>query len=420
MSLSQIFNRRAQVFEMNILLSAYACRPNAGSEPGTGWNWAFHLALAGCEVYLFTAGRNRDSITAYLKENPCPRLHPQYIDVPWMNPMGSGAKHYLLWQWITLRKAKALARQISFDVVHHVSYGSVHFPTQLWRLGVPTVFGPVGGGQTTPESLLPYFGKDEKSERKRTLITNLLPKIWVYKSWMKRMSVVLATNNDTRALAENVGCSRVQLLCDTGSRNDFCSEAPRTFDDTSKVRLLWVGRFLPRKGLPLALDALAHTRPEVHLTLVGDGLSPETVERMITERALTGRVHWAGGRLPWLQVREAYTSHDALLFTSLRDSFGSQNLEAMSVGLPVITLNLSGARDLIPDETALKVAVGASVHETVRNLSEAMDRFAAMSLELRNRMSKFAWQHAADFSWTARAVFAKKLYAELLNDQRVA
>ena len=237
---------------------------------------------------------------------------------------------------------------------------------------------------------------------------------------MKQMSVVLVTNNDTRALVESVGCSRVQLLCDTGSRKDFRSERPRTFDDASRVRLLWVGRFVPRKGLPLALDALAQARPDIHLTLIGDGLPPEMVEQMIAERGLTGRVHWAGGQLPWLQVREAYASHDALLFTSLRDSFGSQNLEAMSVGLPVITLNLSGARDLIPDETALKVAIGASVRETVRNLSEAMDRFAQMSLGLRNQMSESAWQRAADFSWATRADFAKKLYAELLSGKQVA
>jgi glycosyltransferase involved in cell wall biosynthesis len=405
---------------MNILLSAYACRPNAGSEPGTGWNWALHLAEAGCEVHLFTAGRNREGINAFLRENPCPQLHPYYIDVPWMNPMSSGTKHYLLWQWLTLRQAKALAQKIHFDIVHHVSYGSVHLPTQLWRLGPPTIFGPVGGGQTTPESLLPYFGGDAKSERKRTRMTHLLPRLWFYRTWMKRMSIVLTTNNDTRALVESVGCRRVHLLCDTGTRQDFRAEKPRVFETKSPVRLLWVGRFLPRKGLPLALDALAKAQPEVHLTLVGDGLPPETVKRMIEERSLTGRVHWDGERLPWMKVREAYATHDALLFTSLRDSFGSQNLEAMSVGLPVITLNLSGARDLLSNETALKVEVGSSIQETVANLAAALNRFADMSLEQRNHMSTSAWQSAQDFSWQARAAFAKKLYADLLHDKKLS
>ena len=405
---------------MRVLLSAYACRPNAGSEPGTGWNWALHLAEAGCEVYLLTAGRNRNSIDTYLKEHPCPRLHPHYVDVPWMNPMSSGAAHYLLWQWGTLRQAKSLSCKISFDIVHHVSYGAVHVPTQLWRLGLPTIFGPVGGGQTTPESLLSYFGDAEKGERNRTRVTRLLPRLWLYRAWMKRMSVVLAANNDTLALAENAGCRRVELLCDTGSRQDFRAETPRVFSGAPPLRLLWVGRFLPRKGLPLALDALAQTQAKIHITLVGDGLPAETVRRMISERSLAGRVHWKGERLPWMEVREAYATHDALLFTSLRDSFGSQNLEAMSVGLPVITLNLSGARDLISDDSALKVPIGSTKQETVLNLSQALDRFAAMSLEQRNHMSEMAWRRAEEFSWASRAAFAKTLYSGLLDNRRAS
>ena len=29
---------------MKILLSAFACAPNTGSEPGVGWRWAIELA----------------------------------------------------------------------------------------------------------------------------------------------------------------------------------------------------------------------------------------------------------------------------------------------------------------------------------------------------------------------------------------
>jgi hypothetical protein len=43
-----------------------------------------------------------------------------------------------------------------------------------------------------------------------------------------------------------------------------------------------------------------------------------------------------------------------------------------------------------------------------------------MSLEQRNRMSEIAWQSAQDFSWQARAAFAKKLYADLLHDKKLS
>jgi glycosyltransferase involved in cell wall biosynthesis len=400
---------------MNVLVSAYACRPNAGSEPGTGWNWAVHLAEAGCEVYLFTADRNREEIEAYLGKHRCPQLHPNFVSVPWMDPIASGARHYLLWQWLMLRRARALAQAISFDIVHHVSYGSVHIPTPLWRLGIPTVFGPVGGGQTAPANLLSYFGARERSERQRTWLTNLLPRLGLYRSRMKQMRLVLAANTETMELVQRAGCGNVKLMCDTGSRLDFCSDAPRVFSGTTPIRFLWVGRFLPRKGLALALDALAETREKIHLTLVGDGMSKEAIQRMIDDRGLCGRVHWEGVRLPWVKVREAYVTHDGLLFTSLRDSFGSQNLEAMCVGLPIVGLNLGGGRDFIPRDAALKVDVGDSAASTVRDLAAALDRFADLSLASRNQMSEAAWRSGQAFSWPARIAYAISLYKELLG-----
>ena len=74
--------------KINILLSAYACRPNAGSELGIGWNWAVHLAETGSTVHVLTAGRNREATEAYQREHPSSELHFHFIDVPWMRPNG--------------------------------------------------------------------------------------------------------------------------------------------------------------------------------------------------------------------------------------------------------------------------------------------------------------------------------------------
>ena len=406
--------------KINILLSAYACRPNAGSELGIGWNWAVHLAETGSIVHVLTAGRNREATEAYQREHPSSELHFHFIDVPWMDPMGSGARHYLAWQWMALRRAKLLSKSVAFDVVQHVSYGSVHLPTPLWRLGLPTIFGPVGGGQTTPPSLLPYFGKEARNERWRTRITKSLPHLPPYRKAIRRMSVVLAANQNTFELVKQAGCRRVELLCDTGLRMDFSADSPRYFSTSLPLRLLWVGRFMPRKGVELAFDALQQTTPNIHLTLVGDGLEEATLRRMIVQRGLEDRVSWAGKRLPWLEVREAYLNHDALLFTSLRDSFGSQILEAMSLGLPVIALNLGGAQDFIPPRAGIKVDIGATVEETTQRLSSALNHFADMTIEERNAMSEEAWRKSRNFAWPLRAAFALGLFEEILHQKNNA
>ena len=406
--------------KINILLSAYACRPNTGSELGTGWNWAVHLAETGSVVHVLTAGRNREATEAYQREHPSSELHFHFIDVPWMDPMSFGARHYLAWQWLGLRRAKVLSKSVAFDVVQHVSYGSVHLPTPLWRLGLPTIFGPVGGGQTTPPSLLPYFGEEARSERWRTRITKWLPHLPPYRKAISRMSVVLAANRNTLELVKQAGCRRAELLCDTGLRMDFAADSPRRFGPSLPLRLLWVGRFMPRKGVELAFDALQQATPNIHLTLVGDGLEDATLRRMLVQRGLEGRVFWAGKRLPWLEVREAYLNHDALLFTSMRDSFGSQILEAMSVGLPVIALNLGGAQDFLPPLAGIKIDIGVTATETVERLSSALNRFVELTIEERNAMSEEAWRKSRNFAWPTRTAFALGLFEEILHQKNNA
>jgi glycosyltransferase involved in cell wall biosynthesis len=400
---------------VRILLSAYACRPNAGSEPGVGWNWATHLAARGMEVHVLVAKRNQEAIEAGLRTNPIANLHFAYVPVPynWMKKKES--LQYVCWQFAALRAARELAGKFDFQLAHHVTYASVHVPTQLWRLGIPVVFGPVGGGQTAPSRMLPYFGADKSKEQLRSSITKSLKFSPVYRQWLRRMGLVLAANSDTLNIVRALGCMNASLMCDTAIPADYFAEAPRDFGKPSgALRLLWVGRMLTRKALPLALDALREVHQNVTLTIAGDGLDPEIVHQMIRDRNLQQRVLWKGRRLTFHELRAAYTVHDAMLFTSLRDSFGSQVLEAMAMGLPIITLDLHGAHDFVPDRASLKVPVG-DPKGTVRNLANAIGRYALLSPSEKNQMSIHARNFAETLSWSKRAELTEKLYEEVLS-----
>jgi glycosyltransferase involved in cell wall biosynthesis len=400
---------------VRILLSAYACRPNAGSEPGCGWSWATHLAARGIEVHALVASRNREPIEAGLKANPTPNLYFTYVSVPYEWARKNEALHYALWQIAALKAARQLASRFEFDLAHHVTYASVHVPSRLWRLGIPVVFGPVGGGQTAPPSMLPYFGVEKSRERLRSFTTKALKSSPPHKRWLKRMSFVLAANSDTLNLVRALGCENVALMCDTAISADYFAQSPRRFEERNgALRLLWVGRMLTRKALLLALDAIKEVRGNVTLTIAGDGMDPQIVRQMILDRDLEQTVFWKGTRLTFTELRIAYAAHDAMLFTSLRDSFGSQVLEAMAMGLPVITLDLHGAHDWVPTDAAFKVPVGPP-RQTTQDLARAIERYASLPPTLRNQMSAHAWRFAKANTWSARAEFCERLYKNILS-----
>jgi glycosyltransferase involved in cell wall biosynthesis len=399
---------------MRVLLSSYACRPNAGSEPGVGWNWATHLAARGIEVHVLVAKRNQAAIEAGLRDSPVANLHFTYVSVPHEWAKKSEALHYVCWQIAALKAARELARKYEFQLAHHVTYASVHVPSQLWRLGIPVVFGPIGGGQTAPASMLQYFGAEKSRERLRTSLTKALRLSPVHKQWLRRMSVILAANRDTFNLVRALGCKNVSLMCDTAIPSSYFAEGPRKFAEQSgTLRLLWIGQMRTRKALPLALDALKESHQNVTLTIAGDGIDPPVVHRMVRDRNLEHRVFWKGSRLTWTELRTAYAKHDAMLFTSLRDSFGSQVLEAMAMGLPIICLDLHGAHDFVPDIGSLKVSVGTP-EETVQNLAGAIEEYSLLPATRKNQMSMHAWDFAKTLSWSARAELVEKLYQEVL------
>jgi glycosyltransferase involved in cell wall biosynthesis len=76
----------------------------------------------------------------------------------------------------------------------------------------------------------------------------------------------------------------------------------------------------------------------------------------VNNYSLQRKVKWLG-RVPWSEVMQAYLENDVILFTSLRESFGNQHLEAMACGLPIITLKQFGARGFMPNRAGFKVEV---------------------------------------------------------------
>jgi hypothetical protein len=143
---------------LKILLSAYACEPGKGSEPGIGWHWALEIARLGHEVHILTRSNNVQAIQRGLAELDGLRLTVHGYDLPtwarwWKKGMRGVRLYYVLWQWGAYRHARRLHSTLRFDLVHHITFGVFRHPSFMGRLGIPFVFGPIGGGESTPPGL---------------------------------------------------------------------------------------------------------------------------------------------------------------------------------------------------------------------------------------------------------------------------
>ncbi len=410
---------------LRIVLVAYACDPSRGTEPGMGWAWAEAVASRGHTVELLIrpdrdnlrhivrriealgpAGKN--IITHVVPAPPAPR---------WSGLLPGGLRgraeeflRYDGWQRHALDHARrhGLARA---HLVHHVSYGSMVGGCALRSLGPPLVFGPVGGGQTAPRRHRRYLGAGYRQEVLRQLLwvrgLSLRPSC---RATLHDASVVLATNRDTARRIRRLGRVDTGLMLADGLREDMVRELPRPTPRSGPPTVLWVGRLNPLKAPGLALRAfslLAAGLPGARLVIVGDGPLRHELERLASELKVSEAVCFRG-RLPWEQTMAAYDEADVLLFTSLRDSFGAQTLEAWGRGLPVVHLDHQGVGDFTAPGGAVPVALGKAA-DLPRRLADALAEVLADE-QVRERMGRAGLEWARRHTWTAKAEHAERLY----------
>jgi glycosyltransferase involved in cell wall biosynthesis len=408
---------------MNVLLIGHACGPGMGSEPGNTWNWAQQMSRRH-RVWVLTHPYHRSRVDAFLTENPNPNLQFIWITPKsWFDPWHPerderGIRiHYFLWLSEAYRAAQRLCRETTFDIAHHVSWGAVGAPPPIWRLPIPAVWGPIGGGQCVPLSFLSYFGWRSWIEILRTGYVKALRFSPRLRKAVRSSAVIFATNKDTELLLKRIAGGKVRPLLDTALPLDRVPADLPARKSLREFTLLWAGRLEPRKGLALALRAMARVRLNpANLLIAGSGALRGKHEALAAELGLTSRVKFLGF-VPYDRMESVFESAHVFLFTSLRDSSGAVVLEAMAHGLPILTLNHQGVGTFVPDNAGIKVPV-TTPEETAQALASAIDELGGSDHRCRD-MQLAAWTFAKEQTWDRRAERMSRIYEEVVSGHPV-
>ncbi len=361
---------------MRILLSAFACNPEQGSEPGVGWAWAYQLAKAGHEVSVLTREYHRSAIEGRLRELGLSNLHFEYVGVRhlpyWMPGLGV-YPYYMCWQWNAYLRAKQLHAERSFEIVHHVTYAVFRNTSYLHRLGAPFIFGPVGGGERSPRALrVSMSRKGRRYEALRDLV-NLLPRLNpMWRAMLRRSTRIIVKTEDTRACLPRSSRGKATVALE-----NMVSEQPYLAGEPIRVptfRLLYAGTLRPLKGLHLAVRAmvLVRGRAAVRLTIVGKGEEESRLKEEVRQLGLEQSIEFVSW-IPKSDVLALHATHDAFLFPSLHDSGGTVVMEAIAHGKPVICLDLGGPAVTVDQHCARIVNTRDRTEEQViRGIADAI------------------------------------------------
>jgi len=399
---------------LKILLSAFACEPNRGSEMGVGWNWALSLADAGHQVVVLTPSESRPAIERVTKAGLLgSRLRFEYVDVP--KPLRWRARgplhlHVALWQWLAAGFAKKLHQRERFDCVHHVTYAGLRAPSFMGKLGIPFILGPVGGGERAPWRLRRGYSLHGLIYDAARDAANLLIQFTPFMvDTFASAERIYVTSRETLRLMPRRFRNKVQIELAIGAEEESAPLIgrilpPRRPQDRC-FRVVYAGRFIDCKGMHLGLPAFARlvdADPDARLTMVGAGPEERRWRKLAEDLGIAANVEW----LPW-QDREAmaslYSDHDVLLFPAMHDSGGMVILEAMNHGLPVVCLKLGGPATLVNETCGYAVdPAGKDVGQVVQEMGDALTGLAQDTT--RRPLAQAARLRCRDFSWREKVI----------------
>lgn len=244
----------ASTRRLKVLVSAYACHPDFGSEPGVGWNWVREIARHH-DVWLLTeAERFAPATESAIQTDQHLRNAVKVIGIPrerrgerWLKSL---AYYYTYekWQRAALAQARELHRQVGFDVVHQLNMIGYREPGFLWSLDVPSVWGPIGGFAQMPWRYLRAMGT---SSALTLGLRNVANEMQMRLSHRVRTAMhasdvlIAATSVDSAAIAK-LYARQAAIVHETGTAPEP-EPVVRTIKSGEPLQVLWCG--LDRKSV---------------------------------------------------------------------------------------------------------------------------------------------------------------------------
>ncbi len=402
---------------LKVLVSVYACEPDKGSEPGVGWNWVRQIARFH-KVWAITRKNNRESIERAQTKEPILNIDWVYFDLPrwarfWKRGQRGVHLYYYLWQIGAYFVGKRLHREVGFDLVHHVTFGTYWIPSFLALLPVHFVWGPVGGGESTPKAFYKTFSfRNKVYEWLRDAARWLGQRDLFVHLDARRATIALAKARESADQLRLLCGNRVQLYSESGiTKEEIVKLNSLPLRNTNPFRLVSIGRLLHWKGFHLGLMAFARFQqdfPNSEYYLIGEGPEWPNLQSLAQRYGVSEKVRFWGS-LAREQVLGKLAECDVLVHPSLHDSGGWVCLEAMTAGRPVICLDLGGPALQVTEETGFKVPATSS-KQVVDDLREAMRRLA-QDPALRAGMGDAGRKRVAEhFDWDKKGEWVREMY----------
>jgi glycosyltransferase involved in cell wall biosynthesis len=408
---------------MKILINAYACSPNMGSEPGMAWNWCVNLANH-CELHIITEGEFKEQIDAVLPTLPQgKKMHFYYNPVSekvrkmcWNQGDWRFYYYYRKWQYKTYKIAKEIIAKERIDIIHQLNMIGFREPGYLWKNNqIPFIWGPINAKESIPESYLEFA--DFKTKLFFSIKKNITKLQFRYlkkvKNAAKKAKIVIAASSDSANSIYKYFDVTPIVINESGTNSNLNNNQTLKFSD-KEFNLIWVGRFIFTKQLDLAIKTLKFINNiNIKLHIVGGSIEEELLwKKKYDNQSLDKFVYWHG-KVSQLEVQKLMQKSDLLFFTSIFEGTPHVVLEAISNNLPVLCFNTCGQGDVINEKVGVKIEL-TNPEQSIKDFAKAIN-YLNDNRNILIEMSNNCSYRLKELSWEQKAQQLFKLYQKIIK-----
>jgi glycosyltransferase involved in cell wall biosynthesis len=414
-----------------VLIIAEECNPEWTSVPLVGWSHYEAIARV-TKAHLITQIRNRDAIVrAGLVEGvDFTAIDSEKVAGPafrvghWLsggagkgwttkqvfNRFGRVYFERLMWNTFGPR-----LKQGEFDVVHQLTPLSPTLPAKMAsrckKVGVPFVWGPINGGLAWPKGFESAIRSEREWLSKVRSLHTLMPG---YRSTRKNSSAILIGSTNTFAqMPARYHDKSFYLPENAIDPRRFSRE--RTHRAAKPIRIVYLGRVVPYKGVDILIDAAEPLlrSGEVTLDIIGEGPLKESLQAQVSNLKLESAVTFLG-HVGHDTLQQKLSTYDVLGFPSIREFGGAVVLEAMALGVVPIVPNYGGIGELVTDATGWRIPLG-SRDELVSRFRSTLESIVADPSQIEARSTRGIRRAREQFTWDAKAKRVVEVYDWVLK-----
>lgn len=405
-----------------VLISAYACSPNRGSEPGLGWNFVHGLSEH-YEVHVISEQLKWEpEIKAKLEENPSLNKNLKFYFIKKKRNKKlrkfwppSYYWFYKSWQKEAYKLAIKLDAKENFDIIHQLNMVGFREPGYLWKINKPFVWGPIGGLENSPWNFLPSLGLKGLVFYSGRNLYNLFQRNFskrARQAAQRKNNYLIAATPTNQDLIKSLWGVNSQIICEVGQETYKTQiTPPKRLSIDDHLKIVWSGQHIPGKNLSLLLNALKNVNFPFELHILGIGSMTKNWKKLAKDIGIDNSCYWYG----WIEREKAIdimrTGH-VFSITSISDLTSTVTLEALSYGVPIVCLNHCGFAHVVTDECGIKVPAN-SPKKAAKNIAIALEKIYSDE-NYRQRLSTGAIKRSSEFSWDNKIDQLNSIYESMV------